>query len=144
MPPESGGEVFARRRLADFGGGGGGDALRRFLTAMATSCLSLALTGKEGRESTSMRKPGRAGVGVGVVDVDSHSGKTDWLAGMEGEGARDMLPERSAMYMACGTTAAGLLSCPCVCYVYTLLLFSARCFLPRSFARCIQSLPAHP
>lgn len=70
---------------------------------MATSCLSLALTGKEGRESTSMRKPGRAGVGVGVVDVDSHSGKTDWLAGMEGEGARDMLPERSAMCMACGT-----------------------------------------
>lgn len=45
MAPESGGEVFARKRFADFGGGGGGDALRRFLTAIATSCLSLPFAG---------------------------------------------------------------------------------------------------
>lgn len=176
MAPESGGEVFARKRFADFGGGGGGDALRRFLIAIATSCLSLPFAGldalmaieesvvfefdrglcsvaserlcdafgerfdgewdgenegrvefdrdlstpglgKAGKESTSMRNPRRARVGVGVVDevedmpgvasaasgleMLGRGGKVDWeVSGMAGDGARDMLPERSAVW--CG------------------------------------------
>lgn len=180
MPPESGGEIFARKRFADFGGGGGGDALRRFLTAIATSCLSLPFTGldalmgieesvvfefdrglcsgaserlcaalgerfegewdgenegrvefdrdqfapglgKAGKESTSMRNPGRASVGVidevedmpGVASAVSglgmlgRGGKVDWaVSGMAGDGARDMLPERSAVW--CGRRCVGV------------------------------------
>lgn len=214
MAPESGGEVFASKRFADFGGGGGGDALRRFLTAIATSCLSLPFAGldalmaieesvvfefdrglcsaaserlcdtfgerfdsewdgenegrvesdrdlstpglgKAGKESTSMRNPDRArvGVGVGVIDeVEDMSGvasaasglgtlgrggKVGWaVSGTAGDGARDMLPERSAVW--CGRCVV-CKDCRCLCArlycvyaLYSSLLFSSL-FLPHSF-----------
>lgn len=93
-----------------------------------------------------MRNPGRAGVGVGVgvgvVDVDDVCGKADCAAaGMEGEGARDMLPERSAVWTLCMCGGDGLplavLCAPCLWCVYTLL--SSRLSFLAAFARCIQS-----
>lgn len=84
-----------------------------------------------------MRNPGRAGVGVGVgvVDVDDVcGGKADCAAaGMEGEGARDMLPERSAVWALCMCGGDGLpLAVLCAPCLYSSLFSS---FLPRSFCQ---------
>lgn len=96
-----------------------------------------------------MRNPGRAGVGVGVgvVDVDDVcGGKADCAAaGMEGEGARDMLPERSAVWRCvcvAGTDCRWLCSVPRVYGVsilFSLLVFPSSQLLPDAY-----NPPAHP
>lgn len=122
-----------------------------------------------GKESTLMRNPGSASVGVGAVDdvedmpgvanaaselgMLGRGGKVDWeVSGMAGDGARDMLPERSAV--CCGRRVV-CKDCRCLCArlycvyaLYSSLLFSSllfsSLFLPHSFCQMHTIPPNYP